>query len=610
MIELRLDHGKAEAVTGNGVVTVGRAWMNDLVLWDAPHVSGRHGQVEERDGSLLYRDLGSRNGSRVLRTDGDVVRCEVGGEAVVLQPGDKLLLGSDEAAVRIAVGLADETTSGSLKLLTTLAADRPLMQLARLEQDRGRSFNQFVVGLIGELSPEQALDLLSGTVLETFPRIQGVAIFLDGADPVASRGRDGAPHRIPECGPLLQHVHDTGEAIVFEETGDGEPMAGFCVPLAGTHGVAGALVARCGPDDATEEDLRLLQTYTHYAGRVVEDAQRRRSDASRIVQLDQINQDLRARLKALDPSIEILGDDPLLGTALEQAERVAPYPTAVLITGPTGTGKELVARAIHRLSDRHEGPFLAVNCGALAENLLESELFGHEKGAFTGADRAKVGLFGAADGGTLLLDEIGEISPALQVRLLRVLQEGEILRVGSARPVRVDVRILAATHRDLKAEVDRGAFREDLYYRLSVFPVQLPPLKDRPGDVSILAEHFTQRFANRFGKGTLAVAPAALQKLACEGWPGNVRELQNRIERAVILCDGSVIEPRHVAGDGPAAAADDEGFPSLKDARRDFTREHVNRALQLAGGVQREAAKLLGVDPGNLSRLLRELGMR
>ncbi len=610
MIELKLDGGKAEAVTGNGVVTVGRAWMNDLVLWDAPHVSGRHGQVEERDGALFYRDLGSRNGSRVLRAGGDVQRCEAGGEAVQLEPGDKLLLGSDEAAARILVGLVDEAASGALKLLTTLAADRPLMQLAGMGSDRGRSFNQFVVGLIGELSPEQAMDLLSGTVLENFPRILGVALYLDGDDPAASRGRDGAPHGIPDCAPLLQHVHDTGEAIVFEETGDGDPMSGFCVPLAGSHGVAGALVARCGPDDATEEDLRLLQTYTHYAGRVVEDAQRRRDDASRIVQLDQINQDLRARLKALDPSIEILGDDPLLGTALEQAARVAPYPTAVLITGPTGTGKELVARAIHRLSDRRDGPFLALNCGALAENLLESELFGHEKGAFTGADRAKVGLFGAADGGTLFLDEIGEISPALQVRLLRVVQEGEILRVGSTRPTRVDVRILAATHRDLKAEVDKGAFREDLYYRLSVFPVQLPPLKDRPGDVPILASHFAQRFANRFGKGKMTVAPSALEKLACEAWPGNVRELQNRIERAVILCDGAVIEARHVAGDGAPVAEDDSGFPSLKDARRDFTRQHVNRALQLAGGVQREAARLLGVDPGNLSRLLRELGMR
>ena len=605
MIELKLLDREDTAVTGRGVLGIGRAWMNDLVLWDAPQVSGRHGQVEERDGALFYRDVGSRNGSRVLRADGSEVVCEPGGEAVCIDPADQLLLGSGDNPVHVRASLVDESQAESLKLLTTMIADRPLVELAALESGAGRSFNQFLVGLLGELTPEHALDLLAATILETFRQVGEVQVFTDGAEPVIVRRRDTRGTPAPVYPELLERVRGGGEAILFEDSDEG--VAGYGAPIPGTQGVIGVLVAHTA--GASEAEMRLLQTYAHYAGRVLEDAQRRGEDARRITQLNQENQDLRQRLRKLDPSIEILGDDPLLGEALEQAERVAPYPTPVLITGPTGSGKELIARAVHRLSDRSKGPFLAINCGALAENLLESELFGHEKGAFTGADRAKVGLFGAADGGTLFLDEIGEITPTLQVRLLRVLQEGEFFRVGGTRPVRVDVRVLAATHRDLETEVAEGRFREDLYYRLAVFPVQLPPLRDRPRDVAILASHFAERFARRFGKGPVRISQVALDKLSCEEWPGNVRELQNRVERAVILCDGPEIGPTHVAAPGSEDRGD-EGFLPLKDAVRRFKGEHVNRALRHADGVQREAAQLLQVDPGNLSRLLRELGLR
>src|SRR6266536_1087221 len=241
--------------------------------------------------------------------------------------------------------------------------------------------------------------------------------------------------------------------------------------------------------------------------------------------------------------------DGLVGTSgpmrevTRMIDAVAYSAATVLVQGESGTGKELVARALHAKSPRRGQPFVALNCGALTETLLESELFGHVKGAFTGAQRAQKGLFDAADGGTIFLDEIGDIPPATQVRLLRVLQEGEIKRVGSAESVRVDVRVIAATHRDLPKLVKSGKFREDLFYRLNVINIPLPPLRDRVEDVPLLAHHFLRRYAERLSKKVRSVAPEALELLSSYRWPGNVRELENAIERAVVLCRGDVVGP-------------------------------------------------------------------
>ena len=235
---------------------------------------------------------------------------------------------------------------------------------------------------------------------------------------------------------------------------------------------------------------------------------------------------------------EIVGSSPALRDVLAQMAKVAQTDATVLILGETGTGKELLARAIHKRSRRAGGAFIRVNCAAIPPSLVASELFGHEKGAFTGALQRRVGRFEAADGGTIFLDEVGDLPPEAQVALLRVLQEREIERVGSSHPIAVDVRVLAATNRDLEAAVERGAFREDLFYRLNVVPLRLPPLRERVADIPILVEYLVDRFARQTGKHIRTIEKQTMQRLTAYDWPGNVRELQNVIERAVVLCEG------------------------------------------------------------------------
>jgi transcriptional regulator with PAS, ATPase and Fis domain len=269
--------------------------------------------------------------------------------------------------------------------------------------------------------------------------------------------------------------------------------------------------------------------------------------------------------------------------------RVAPTDTSVLITGASGTGKEVVAQAIHAQSKRREGPFITVNCAALPEPLLESELFGHERGSFTGADRRKLGRFELANGGTLFLDEIGEIGQSIQVKLLRSLETKSFERVGGTSSVTVDVRIIAATNRDLVAAVQTAQFREDLFYRLNVFPVALPPLRERREDIPALAQHFTAPTG-------LALGDAALETLRRYDWPGNVRELRNVLERAAILCDGGVIESEHLAlqpvvGKAPAMGVGDGGDLDLN--RRERTT--IIEALERAQGNKAAAARMLGI---------------
>jgi len=295
-----------------------------------------------------------------------------------------------------------------------------------------------------------------------------------------------------------------------------------------------------------------------------------------------------------------------LGAAMAQlramTQEVAPTTASVLLSGASGTGKEVLARVIHAWSPRREHPFVAVNCAALAESLLESELFGHERGAFTGAVAARKGRFELADGGTLLLDEIGEIAPAVQVKLLRVLQERVVERVGGTHPVPVDVRIVAATNRDLKALVDEGKFREDLYYRLKVFPLRLPPLAERRDAVLPLAEFFRAKFATQFGKRVERFTDAAQEDLLRYAWPGNIRELQNVVERAVILAREAIDAP-HLSLE-PSACS-----PPAGGALKDLERETIARMLRESGGNRRKTATELGISLRTLQYRLKEYGL-
>ncbi|MBK9387961.1 MAG: sigma-54-dependent Fis family transcriptional regulator [Planctomycetes bacterium] len=307
---------------------------------------------------------------------------------------------------------------------------------------------------------------------------------------------------------------------------------------------------------------------------------------------------------------------PAAREALQLAERVARTTTTVLLLGESGTGKEVLARRIHALSERARGPFVGVNCAALPPDLAEAELFGHERGAFTGADRARAGRFESAHGGTLFLDEIGEMPLALQAKLLRVLQEREIQPLGSDRTKRIDVRVIAATHRDLEAEVRAGRFREDLYYRIRVFVVRLPPLRERSEDLPELAEHFVARCAAQMGRARPSLAPDALAALQAHTWPGNVRELENAIERALILCEGERIDARHLgalalpgrARSGASSSAIFE-LPPGGMPLAELERVAIESALRQAGGNVAEAARLLDLDRGTLRHRLRKYGL-
>lgn len=304
---------------------------------------------------------------------------------------------------------------------------------------------------------------------------------------------------------------------------------------------------------------------------------------------------------------QLIGTSPALETVLEQVERVAPTHSTVLIQGETGTGKELISRAIHNISPRCGRPFIKLNCAAIPFDLLESELFGHEKGAFTGAIAQKIGRFEMADKGTLFLDEVGDIPLALQPKLLRVLQEQEFERLGSGRTHQVDVRLVAATHRNLADMVKRNEFRSDLYYRLNVFPVMLPPLRERSADIPALVAHFVEIFCRRIGKQIEHIPEETLSAFTAYHWPGNVRELQNLIERAVILSNDGVL-PNPLPPAGTEAIAVFPGHTTLKDSERALILRTLDDAGWMIGGPT-GAAAILGLKRTTLISKMKKLGI-
>jgi transcriptional regulator with GAF, ATPase, and Fis domain len=322
-----------------------------------------------------------------------------------------------------------------------------------------------------------------------------------------------------------------------------------------------------------------------------------------------------------------VGHSPSIIKVMKQVARVAPTQATILITGETGTGKELVARTIHRFSERAERRMVAVNCSALAEGLLESELFGHVRGAFTGAVSNRPGLFREADHGTVFLDEIGDVSPGLQARLLRVLQEQEIVPVGAEQPIKVDVRVIAATHRDLPLLVHEKRFREDLYYRLNVVTVHLPPLRERRQDIPLLVDHFLTTLAARHSRGPVAMDPAAQALLLAYDWPGNVRELENVLERALVLAEIDVIGPEHLPENvrafrapagatgaaetaGAAGGAVTEEQPSELVSLEELDRRHVFRVLAAMRGNREDTSRILGISRRTLTRMIQRWGWK
>jgi two-component system response regulator HydG len=310
---------------------------------------------------------------------------------------------------------------------------------------------------------------------------------------------------------------------------------------------------------------------------------------------------------------ELVGGGEKMAIVRRTVEKVAASDTTVFIAGESGTGKELIARAIHRLSKRKNGPFIKVNCGALTETLLESELFGHEKGAFTGAIKQKLGRFELADGGTLFLDEVGDVPPAMQVKLLRALQEQEFERVGGEAPIKVDVRVLSATNKDLDAEVASGRFRQDLFFRLHVLPVKLPPLRERREDIPHLCAHFVAKLGPKTNARIRAVGDAALGRIMAYHWPGNVRELENAIEQALVFAEGEEITPAALPVFLQGGAEDDKlEVPrelSLPEILDDLERQLILKAYTKAGRVKTETARLLGIKTSALYYKLEKYGI-
>ncbi len=332
-------------------------------------------------------------------------------------------------------------------------------------------------------------------------------------------------------------------------------------------------------------------------------------------QLEEENRYLRERMERENQKVEIVGQSRALWDVLRLVDKVAATDIYVLLVGETGTGKDLIAHAIHRRSSRRDAPFFAVNCGALSENLLESELFGHERGAFTGASTTKKGIFEVADNGTLFLDEISETSLSFQTKLLRVAEEGEFLRVGGTRPLKADVRLISSSNRDLQKAIADGLFREDLFYRLSVVQIHLPSLRERVEDIPVLAKYFVDKYSREFRKNVTKISPEAEALLANYNWPGNIREFRNTIERAVILGSGDTIVPDqlpkeitvglHNKDENPWAFQIPQGGLRLKDLESKL----VKQALELAAGNQVRAAQLLGISRDAFRSRMKKYGM-
>jgi len=425
-------------------------------------------------------------------------------------------------------------------------------------------------------------------------------------------------------GDVLHHAADSAKAVNISELLRLRSLSTdwLLVPLRGEHGSRGVMLATAeGKSKFSRQHVNLLQSAQEPLAVALDNDARLHELAALRQAAEAERQSLLRRLGRSDSGETIVGDSEGLAHVMQRVDLVSRSEVPVLILGETGTGKELVARAIHNRSDRHDGPFLRVNCGAIPRELIDSQLFGHEKGSFTGASEARQGWFERADMGTLFLDEIGELPLDAQVRFLRVLQDGYVERVGGAKPIRVNVRVVAATHRDLASMVRESTFREDLWYRIAVFPILLPPLRDRTEDIPALAKHFAQRAATRFGLAPVMPSDSDVELLQGYNWPGNIRELGAVIDRAAILGDGDSLEiaaalgvappiptqtPANYANNALPTGLRRNRLPTLDDAMK----AHIESALRVARGRiegPRGAARLLAINPHTLRARMRKL---
>jgi Nif-specific regulatory protein len=550
--------------------SIGRDPGNDLVLADS-HVSRAHARIVGGSGGCAVQDLDSRHGTYV---NGARIAAQT------LHDGDQLQIGQVELTYRI------EDPASRAILASATAAGMPPPELAGVEARRLRLLYEVsrMVGAGGERSD------LAGRILERAIAGLGGEAGLVGLVEQPGRLRRLAGGNTALVLPplVLEAVLRRRESILVAEGGQHAVGA----PLLSDAGVLGLLYVTRKTPTFTVEDRSFLDVTAQLTAAAL-------SQGDREGRLQRVAEALR------EPVTELLGSAEPLAAMRERIDRYArAHDTAVLIRGESGTGKGLVARELHARSPRAEGPFVSVNCAAIPDTLIESELFGHEKGAFTGAARAVRGRFALAEGGTLFLDEIGDLSPSAQAKVLRAIEDREIQPLGSEQTIQVDVRILSATHRNLEDDIAAGRFRSDLFYRLAVVELVVPPLRARGNDIVLLAEVFLRRAAQRLGRRVQGFTPAAREVLLQYDWPGNVRQLANEVERALLLGDGELIDlddlRARMKRDAPAAQ--DAAPRTFADAER----EALQCALDESGGNIRAAARTLELSRNTLYRKLRK----
>jgi Nif-specific regulatory protein len=598
-------------------VVIGRETTATLCIADAS-VSRRHSQIEQEEEHFVIEDLESLNGTFI--NDVPVKRRK-------LQHGDRVRIGDSQFIFLMQD--SDMAASGEVKFDDGQVISGSTLQFrfndALYVMARDLSALMKISTTINAIRGVEKLQkTLLDLLFEVVPAERGVVLLTEAgakADETEfssvfgldrERGPDASikvSRKVTKW--VLKHqesilITNKGEASHFESSDsliEDQPVSVMCVPLIMVERTLGVIyLDTTEPNTLFDQDhLQLVSAISAITAVAIENARH-------IEWLVSENQRLIA-----DFNIEhnLVGESRPIRDVLQFISKVAPTDSTVLLSGESGTGKELVARAIHLNSRRADKAFMAVNCAALAESLLESELFGHEKGSFTGALMQRKGRLEIADNGTVFLDEIGELSPAMQVKLLRVLQEREFERVGGTRSIKVDIRLVAATNRNLEEAVGNGSFRPDLYYRLNVVSLEMPPLRDRPEDISLLANYFAAKYAKKCNRRVMGISAEAQARLLSYDWPGNVRELENAIERAIVLGSTERILPE----DLPESVLEAETIvaaPGTKyhDAVAQTKKQIILSAMQQAKGSYTEAAKILDVHPNYLHRLIRNLNLK
>jgi transcriptional regulator with GAF, ATPase, and Fis domain len=645
MIRLEVTHGLARGArheSSADVVRVGRAVGNDLVLPDEL-VSGEHLRIVFGGERYMLRDLRSTNGTVLVRDAERIALDDTHGREVEVRAGDLVELGSGELVVRLAVTLAED--NGAAWDVARVLAMRKIDELgpaqSAVEGDgsRLRALYDAQKRIGGAADMNDLLVAICDGAFALLPGATHVTVVLredeEGTPsyvPIVTRvrGQQGpATHPIPVTRSVFRKVVSERAAVIAadapREVAETESMMGASirsvlgVPLWRGEEILGVLQMdnRESAGVFTAIDLDVCAVLAHNASLAVANArllQRLRAAEERLKKENTFLKKREESRRVGKGQQEIIGASGAMRALLEQLGKVVDTRVTVLIEGETGVGKELIAAAVHYRSRRSTQLFVSQNCAAMPENLLESELFGHKKGSFTGAHEDKKGLFEIADGGTLFLDEVTEMPLSLQSKLLRVLQEGEIRAIGATQERRVNVRIVAATNRNLEREVSEGRFREDLYYRLKVFPIRVPPLRERREDIPVLARHFLERYTAELGKPAAGYAQQAMELLQAYDWPGNVRELQNEVQRVVIQIDAGgfitpdLLSPRIRQIEGVL----DRVKPTkgtLREMMDQLERWLLIEALREHDNNKTAAARSLGITREGLHKKLRAFGL-